>query len=232
MSGPGAQLTMALGVNELCVFENFHAGRNSEVVTRLERLIDEARFAGVWLWGPKGRGASHLLQAVCQRGAAHGLRAHYLPLAALPADRELLDGLAAADLLAIDDLERWVGNLDLETALMALYQALLVGARRLVIAADAPPVRLDFLLPDLASRLRALEVHEVRPLDDQGLREVLRAAAQRRGLVLEPAVLDYWLFRAVRELPVLLADLERLDGAALAAQRRVTIPLVKAVLKY
>ena len=67
--------------------------------------------------------------------------------------------------------------------------------------------------------------------DDEGLRAILSAAAHRRGLELTEAVLDYWLHRAVRSLPALLAQLERLDAQALVEQRAITIPLIKEVLE-
>ena len=57
------------------------------------------------------------------------------------------------------------------------------------------------------------------------------AAARRKGLTLEEAVLDFWLHRVSRNLCDLLSDLELLDDAALVEQRRVTIPLIKDVLK-
>ena len=231
MSGRSPQLTIPLRLNELCDFANFHTGANTEVVTRLKQFDADTGFSGVWLWGPTGRGCSHLLQAACQRLEAAGRRALYLPLAELPQDPELLAGMADADLLAVDDIQTWLGSRDTEVALMALYQALLAGGRHLLVAAADTPQRLHFELPDLASRCRALEVFEVRPLDEAGLRVALGAAARRKGLTLEEAVLDFWLHRVSRNLCDLLSDLELLDDAALVEQRRVTIPLIKDVLK-
>ncbi len=67
-------------------------------------------------------------------------------------------------------------------------------------------------------------------LDDAGRREALRRRAARRGLELDDAVLD-WLFRRVdRDLKSLTALLDRLDRAAMAAQRRLTVPFVRQAL--
>ena len=70
----------------------------------------------------------------------------------------------------------------------------------------------------------------LRPLDDHGLGEALQRAAADRGLVLSQAVSDYWLTRRPRELVLLLADLDRIDTLALAAGRRLTIPLLREAL--
>ena len=56
-------------------------------------------------------------------------------------------------------------------------------------------------------------------------------ACRRKGLILEESVLDFWMHRSSRHLPDLLEQLEVLDVAALAAQRRLTIPLIKEVLE-
>ena len=44
-------------------------------------------------------------------------------------------------------------------------------------------------------------------------------------------VLDYLFRRVGRDLATLIALLERLDRAALAAQRRITVPFLRGVLE-
>jgi DnaA family protein len=68
------------------------------------------------------------------------------------------------------------------------------------------------------------------PLDDAGRRDVLRDRAQRRGLILEDAALDWLLTRTDRDLGALVALLDRLDRASLAAQRRITVPFLRQTL--
>ena len=50
------------------------------------------------------------------------------------------------------------------------------------------------------------------------------------GPELPDAVAAFWLTRSQRSLPRLLVELQTLDTAAMAAQRRLTIPLLKEVL--
>jgi DnaA family protein len=223
---PG-QLTIPLRFEGLNRFENFHADRNAELVHRLLRFVLEP--GRVWLWGRAGRGRTHLLEAACERMSAGGRRAVYLPLQLLPPDPALLDQ-PDADLVALDDLDGWVGDEELEAALMHLYQELTGRGGSLLVTARQTPGAMTFALADVASRLRSLEVFEVQPPDEDDLRRILEERAGRRGMVLAPAVLDFWLHRSRRDLPVLLDQLERLDARALEEQRRVTIPLLKEVL--
>ena len=67
-------------------------------------------------------------------------------------------------------------------------------------------------------------------LDDDGRRDVLRDRAQRRGLVVDDAALDWLLTRTDRDLGALVVLLDRLDRASLAAQRRITVPFLRQVL--
>ena len=230
MSGPSSQLTIDLHINELCDFDNFHAAANVEIVERLEALPIVAGFAGVWLWGDAGTGRSHLLQAVCQTTQANGLTAVYLPLSVFDREALALDDLSA-DLIAIDDIHEWLDDDRLESALIGLYEGQLSRGGRLVVSASTAARGLNFVLPDLASRMRALASYRIEALDDIGLAVVLRQAAQRKGLELATSVIEFWLARSVRRLPDLLGQLDRVDSAAMSAKRRITIPLLKEVLR-
>ena len=92
------------------------------------------------------------------------------------------------------------------------------------------PAALPLVLPDLRSRLEQCTRVALEPLDEAGRREVLRQRAARRGLELDDAVLDYLFRRVGRDLGALTALLDRLDRASLAAQRRITVPFLRAQL--
>lgn len=57
------------------------------------------------------------------------------------------------------------------------------------------------------------------------------ARARARGIELDDSVLDWLFARYARDLGALLDLLDRLDQASLAAQRRVTIPFLREVLR-
>ena len=93
------------------------------------------------------------------------------------------------------------------------------------------PAEIGLGLPDLRSRLSQCARVMLAPLDDAGRRDVLRERAQRRGLVLEDAAIDWLLTRTDRDLGRLVAVFEQLDRASLAAQRRITVPFLRRVLE-
>lgn len=234
MSERRVQLTIPLQQRVLNRFDNFYAGTNAELISRLRALARQAPDRprgelGLWLSGEPGSGRSHLLEATCQDVEQSGRRALYVPLRELPREPRVLESLRA-DLIALDDVHAWLGERQLEAMLMGLYQGQLQTGGSLLISGAGTAQQARFVLADLASRFRALAGFRVQPPDDAGLRSILTDAAHRQGLVLTEGVLDYWLHRAVRSLPALLDQLRLLDERALSEQRRVTIPLIKEVL--
>ena len=59
---------------------------------------------------------------------------------------------------------------------------------------------------------------------------MLRLRAQRRGLQIDEAAIDWLLKRVDRDLVSLTAMLDRLDRESLAAQRRLTVPFLRQLL--
>jgi len=186
--------------------------------------------AGLFVEGAEGSGKSHLLLAACREAHEAGRRARYLPVPAFAgALGTILEGLDANDLVALDGIEAASASREDCEALFHLHNRLRDAGRTLVYASRLPAGDLAWVLPDLRSRLgQGLRV-SLDVLDDDGRREALRRRAARRGLELDDAVLD-WLFRRVdRDLKSLTALLDRLDRAAMAAQRRLTVPFVRTV---
>lgn len=212
---------------------------------RLETYVDasggavalaEAAAAGTardWLYlaGASGTGKTHLLLGCCAAADAAGRRAVYLPLAAATGRvGDALQALEGHDLVALDGLDAVAGGREDEVALFDAHNRLRAAGATVLYAAREQPDGLGLALPDLRSRLQQCTRLVLAPLDDDGRREVLRQRAQRRGLVLEEAALDWLLRRVGRDLGGLAALLDRLDRASLAAKRRVTVPFLRQTL--
>jgi len=224
------QLGLKFPILPRCTLASFEVGPNAEVVAALAAPGDD-RFRALWLVGEPGAGKSHLLQGACHAAMARGAVAAYLPAALPDAAPAMLEGLEAYRLVAIDDVERRLGDAEWENALMALYQQLYQRSATLVLAGSVAPFDLAINLADLASRLRSVEVHRLAPLDDDSRERVMRRWAASRGLTFGGDALPFLLRRLPRRMDVLWAAFERLDAAALAQQRRLTIPLVKEILE-
>ena len=223
------QLPLALRYPPDQRFETFVAAP-AGALAQLHALAQAANADWLYLTGPAGVGKTHLALAACAAAEAAGRRAAYLPLKA--ASGRLHDALDAfhGEVIALDGLDAVAGQRDDEIALFDFHNRARAGGIAVLYTAQAAPDALPLSLPDLRSRLGQCTRVTLSPLDDDGRREVLRERAQRRGLVLEDAALDWLLRRVDRDLASLTALLDRLDRASLAAQRRITVPFLRQTL--
>jgi DnaA family protein len=219
------QLALGVQLRAAAVFASFAPGPNAELVAALRNPGP----AAIWLWGAHGAGKTHLLQAVC---AANGAAAAYFPLVASGGPPpEALVGFESARILCIDDADTAAGDLRWEHALFRVFNAAADLQTRLIFAAGAAPRALPWQLEDWRSRAAACVVYQLRELDDAARIEALQLRAGQRGLQLPAETAEYLLRRLPRDLPTLLALLDDLDVASLAAQRRLTVPFIRDALE-
>ena len=186
-----------------------------------------------WLWGSRGAGCSHLLQAVCHAADEAGLQVFYLDFAAAEGLRpEVLDGLEQLHALCLDHLDQMPAQPDWEQALFNLYNRLAHTGCALIVAASRSPQHLPFVLPDLLSRLQSAVVFNVQVLDDQHKAAALQMRARRRGCTLSNEVAEFLVRRSERSTGSLFSLLNELDRHSLEAGRKITIPLLKTLMNW
>lgn len=226
-----SQMVLPFSVPRPQTFINFAGRDNEELITRLSAY--SSGFSATWMHGAEGAGKSHLLHAAVHLQQGYGVRCLVIDttMDRIPALSEVFTDTAGV-VVAIDDVSRFIGNRAAETALYALWQVLAAQGGQLLMTDLHSPLALEYVLPDLASRLRSAQVFEVKALDENGVRQLLQRRLRDRGLKLGRPVLDYWLTRRNRSINALLVDLERLDAAAWQAQHRLTIPFLKSVLEF
>lgn len=220
------QLPLRVRIAETARFDGFIAGPNAEVV---DRLTGASPPRALWLWGRAGTGKTHILQAACAAASAAGGAATYLDLQA-GGNPAMLEGYETLDLVCLDALDRAGEDADWNAAIFRLYTLMQDGPGRLYVASTAPPASLRFRLPDLRSRLLAAPVYQLLELDEDGQVAALEARASRRGLELSREAAAWLVHRMPRDMHSLCGVLDRLDEAALAAQRRLTVPFLRQVL--
>jgi DnaA family protein len=187
-----------------------------------------------WLYlaGSARTGKTHLALALCAEAEQAGRRAAYLPMVAAAGRlHDALSALHGQDVVALDGLEAIAGQREDEVALFDFHNRARAAGTTVLYTARDVPAELGLSLPDLRSRLSQCAQLILLPLDDAGRRDVLRDRAQRRGLVLEEAAIDWLLTRTERDLGSLVTLLDQLDRASLAAQRRITVPFLRSVIE-
>jgi len=229
------QLSLSVNLNDDATFENFYAPpqtHNAMVVQGLRQQLNDGGESFIYVWGAPGCGLTHLLQAACHQAQSAGLSVQYLPLRDLVgyAPEELFTGLEMVDLVCLDCLPTVAGRPDWELAIFNLYNRLREEGKRLLVAAEHSPRELALSLEDLRSRLQWGLTYQVHSLSDDDKQQALQMRARARGLELSDEVAQYIIQRLPRDTNELFWQLQRLDHASLAEQRKLTIPFVKKVL--
>lgn len=209
--------------------ETFYPGDNQQVVAYIKQMLIGKGEPFIYLWGRSGVGRTHLLQGACQFAHLHQLPAVYLPLKVIK-KATVLENLERLKLVCIDDLEVMSGNPAWEEALFHLYNRLRAMNHCLLIAASSPARSLPLQLADLRSRLSSGITYQLQALNDEQLQCALQLRAKQKGLQLTDEVAAFMIRRCVRSMSDLSHQLEKLDKASLANQRRLTIPFIKAIL--
>jgi DnaA family protein len=201
------------------------------VIAQLRAVAVGARSDWLYLAGAAGSGKTHLSLSLCAAAEQAGRQAAYLPLqAAAGRLRDALESFEGLAVIALDGLEAIAGTRDDEVALFDFHNRARSAGVSVLYTARAMPDGLALVLPDLRSRL-SQSVRIVLPsLDDAGRASVLRERAQRRGLAIDDAAIEWLLVHSGRELSGLVALLDRLDRESLAAKRRITVPFLRRVL--
>ena len=192
---------------------------NAEAHAWLARWRDWPGPASV-IFGPAGCGKTHLAHLFAAATGAGSIIAADLGIDDPP---RLLDAAA----LVVEDCDQ--GGLD-ETALFHLINLARENGRFLLLTGRQPPSRWTVALPDLRSRLLAMTALAIGAPDDQVLAALLVKLFADRQLKVGEEVVAYLLGRMERSFAAAARLVDRLDRAALAGHRAVTVPLARAVL--
>lgn len=226
------QLTLGVSLKDQATFANFLAGNNTLLLQELMKTASGTGERVIYFYGSGGQGCTHLLQACCHEANQHHISSVYLPLAELiQFSPDVFEGLESLKLICIDDMHMLAGKPEWEEAFFHAYNRIRDAGGQLIVTANTAPKSLGLVLPDVVSRLTWGMMFQLHSLSDAEKLNALIMRAERRGMTLSEEVGKFILTHCPRHMSTLFAALDALDKISLAAQRKLTIPFVKAVLQ-
>ena len=202
-------------------FDKFLGTENAELVYVLQHKHDPF----IYVWGEEGAGKSHLLRAWVAQALDAGKKAVYIDAAATP----LTEAAFEAEYLAIDQIEK-LGNEE-QALLFAVFNRFRnSGKGFLLLSSEHTPQQLA-IREDLRTRMAYCLVYEVKPLTDQEKIDALVSMAAARQVTIDPEIFEYLLNHWRRDMDSLMQMLDTLDNYAVTMGKRITLPLLRQLLK-
>lgn len=202
-------------------FDKFLGTENAELVYVLQHKHGQF----IYVWGEEGAGKSHLLQAWVAQALDAGRNAIYIDVAATPLTEAALD----AEYLAIDQIEKL--NNEEQALLFAIFNRFRNSSKGfLLLSSEYTPQQL-VIREDLRTRMAYCLVYEVKPLTDREKIDALVSMAAARQVTIDPEIFEYLLNHWRRDMDSLMQMLDTLDNYAVMMGKRITLPLLRQLLK-
>jgi DnaA family protein len=223
------QLTFPWNIVNKSSLEGFYSsGDNLHVVSILK---DKTFQDDLFIYGSKESGKTYLLQAMCNSYSSDKKSSLYIPLKkAMNYGVEIFESLENIQLICLDGIENVISKIEWEKAIFNLINKTLISKSRLIITSSEDLQSLNFVLPDLESRLRKIESYELTPIQDKDILDALKYISKLKSINLGDKEARYLVTYAQRNISNLVHILDSLDQLSMEMKRKITIPLIKEVI--
>ncbi len=196
---------------------------NQDAVAWVEKYPDWPAH-GLIIAGGAGSGKSHILNLWRHQSGADILTTTDLSAPDFTAS-------TAPHKIAIDNVDGLAGHAVGEENLFHLYNHLKSSGGSLLLTMARGAGQAGFVLPDLRSRLLTLPTATLAAPDDDLLAALIIKQFRDRQVALDAGVVSYIVPRAARDADAIRALVEKLDHAAMAEGRKISISLVRRILE-
>ncbi|MGE4351865.1 MAG: DnaA/Hda family protein [Bdellovibrionales bacterium] len=178
------------------------------------------------LYGPEGSGKTHLLSIWCDVVGATRID---------PGNRDVLARLVAgesdAKAVALDNVDRFAGDKEVEEWLQHFYNATKAAGIPVLMTARTAPAAWGLTLRDIETRLKSCLSVALKEPDDELMRGLFVKLFRDRQLMVEAGVVEYLAQRVDRTGTAICGVVAALDEASLQQSRKISIPFVQKILQ-
>ena len=215
-------------VNKSSLEGFFTSRENSHLLSLLK---DSDFLDDLFIYGTKESGKTFLLQAMCNSYSSMSKSSLYIPLKkVMNYGVEIFESLETIDLICVDGIEDVISKIEWEKAIFNLINKALISGSRIILTSSKDLKSLNFLLPDLESRIRKIQSYELHPINDKDIFDALKYISKLTSINLGDKEAKYLVTYSQRNISNLVQILESLDQLSMEMKRKITIPLIKEVI--
>lgn len=123
-----------------------------------------------------------------------------------------------------------IGDRDAEETLFHKFNAMKEEGVYGLLTASSPPSEWNFIIPDLASRMKAQASVSIDLPDDILLKALIIKLLADKQLNVSPDVIEYILPRIERSFNAVKTLIDRADQVSLSRKKTITVPIIRDVM--
>ena len=227
-------------------FDNFIVGKPNELAYAAAQRVAQSEvvsFNPLFLYGGVGLGKTHLMHAVAWNIKKRNPKKNVVYLTAEKFMYQFIKALRfknimsfkeqfrSVDVLMIDDVQFIIGKDNTQEEFFHTFNTLIDKKRQIIISADKSPADLDGLEDRLKSRLGWGLVADIHPLTYELRLGILQAKAEQKSLNLKQEVMEFLANKITNNVREMEGALNRLAVHASIQDSKISVDLVKDVLK-
>ncbi|MFN2198832.1 MAG: chromosomal replication initiator protein DnaA [Anaerolineales bacterium] len=230
-------------LNRRYSFSNFVVGASNRLAHAACMAVAEnpaEAYNPLFLYGGVGLGKTHLLHAIGNHGAQHGLNVLYVSSEEFTNDlinairthttQAFREKYRRIDVLLIDDIQFIAGKESTQEEFFHTFNTLHGQNKQVVISSDRPPKAMVTLEERLRSRFEWGLTADIQPPDFETRVAILRYKRERGGYTLPDEILELIARRVQSNIRELEGALTRVAAYASLSGKAVTPQLVETAL--
>lgn len=243
-------------LNPLCTFENYVPTENNLLVHKLlcsacgidettgkpisKATLDLGSFNPIYIYGIKGSGKTHLLQAATNALRNQGLKAIYASadkftdhvVTAIRASEmsHFRQAYRNVDALIIDDVHIFSRKAATQEEFFHTFNALQMEGKQIILSSNVAPAELHLIEPRLVSRFEWGIVLPLSVYSSDELKQILNKKATSLNFYLHPKLVDFLIETFSSNCRYLIRALEALILRTHQTDKMMTVPAAKQIL--
>jgi chromosomal replication initiator protein len=201
---------------------------------------NETPYQSLFLFGERNLGKTHLLLSIGNLAAEKGIRALYIKGddfcdkigdGESIQSQQTLKKLMDVDFFLLDDVEVLTSSIPAQEKLYHVYNTVIEKRGKVAFASNFSPDNIKSAESYLTSRFQWGMLAEIKPIDDNTTAKIIHKLAKDIDLSLSENIISFLLSRISRDFISIQNAITDLNQESYAQKKKVTLPLVKKVLK-